>query len=442
MSIERSMKYAEKLSLMIQKETISEFNQNDKSKFYEFHSLLKALFPNVFRECTLEDFQGSILLKWKGVTNKKPIVFMNHHDVVEAPGEWKFNAFSGKIDEDKVWGRGALDTKGGLFCMLQAADELITDGFLPDRDIYFESACNEETDGAGCDCISNELKNRNIEFSMCLDEGGMMLYDPIGGADGTFAMVGVGEKGTADIKFIARGNGGHASTPGKDTPLVRLGKFMAAVDGNTIFDAQLSPVIAEMLKRMAPKMKAPLKNVMSNSDTLKPLLTKIMPAVSNTAGALLRTTIAFTMAGGSDGTNVLPQEAWVIGNMRFSHHQGREKSIEALKNVADKYNIEIEVLDPGFESPISDFNTKQFKLIENAVSELFPDVITSPYIMTGASDSRFMSRVCENCYRFTPFLIDEKQLESIHGLNENVNISCLAPAVDFYKKIMRCSYED
>ena len=48
-----------------------------------------------------------------------------------------------------------------------------------------------------------------------------------------------------------------------------------------------------------------------------------------------------------------------------------------------------------------------------------------------------MSRVSDNCLRFAPFLIDGKQMESIHGINENLELSALAPAVDFYRYIMK-----
>ena len=78
--------------------------------------------------------------------------------------------------------------------------------------------------------MSLRLQQRGIRFAFVLDEGGMILPEPIGGAKGDFAMVGLGEKGCADLKFIARSGGGHASTPGKNTPLVRLGKFMAAAE--------------------------------------------------------------------------------------------------------------------------------------------------------------------------------------------------------------------
>lgn len=429
--------YIEKLSRLIKKETISEPGQTDKTKFYEFHDLLRECFPAVFEKCELENFDGSILLRWHGKNDgKSPVLLMNHHDVVSPGQGWKHDPFSACIEDGIIFGRGVLDNKGGLCCMLQAAEELIESGFTPEGDIYFESACTEETDGAGADAISKELEKRGIRFSLVLDEGGMIMSKPLPGAKGLFAMIGVAEKGNADLKFIARSQGGHASTPGKNTPLVRLGKFMAAVEKSNIFTSEVSPVVVEMFRRIAPHTDGALKVVFANTDKLKLLLKKVLPAVSSTAGAMLKTTLAFTMAKGSDAHNVIPQEAYVIGNMRFSHHQTGKGSIEAVRKFASEFDIETQVLNPGFESAVSDFNSPAFKIIEKGVNECFPGVVTSPYMMTGCSDCRFMSRVSDNCFRFTPFVIDSAQLETIHGKDENVEVKNLVPAVDFYKYVL------
>lgn len=436
MSDSRTARYAQGLSALIQAETVSVSDQTNLDKFHHFHQLLRQQFPDLFRVCRFEEFNGSILLHWKGQTDRQPIALMHHHDVVEAPGQWKYPPFSGTLAEGKIWGRGVLDTKGGLWAMLQAAQELAAEGFVPQRDTYFLSDCAEETDGSGADAISRELQRRGIRFSMVLDEGGMILPEPIGGAKGTFAMVGLGEKGSATLKFIARSTGGHASTPGRNTPLVRLGKFMAAAEKKNLFKADLSPAICEMFRKLSTTMSQPLRFILGHPEVFKPLLVRVIPSVSPAAGAMVKTTLAFTMASGSAGTNVLPQEAWVIGNMRFSHHQGGEGSIEAVRKLAKKYNIETVVLNPGFSSPISDHRSDAFRLVEQAVNLIFPDVITTPYLMTGASDSRFLSRVCDNCIRFAPFRISHEQMDSVHGLNENLDLSTLAPAVDFYKYIL------
>ena len=437
MSDNRSMKYAEILSKLIQVETISSRENKDITKFLEFHDLLRETYPNFFNTVECENFDGSLLLKWKGTDpSLKPVMLMNHHDVVEASGEWTYPAFSGEIADGKVWGRGTLDTKGGLAMMLQAAEELIKEGFTPKRDTYFVTACTEEVGGEGGDAISRALQERNMTFHMVLDEGGMIMYDPIGGADGTFAMIGVGEKGYLDLKFIAKSNGGHASAPAKDTPLVRLGKFMAEADKAECFEVKMSDTVKEMLTRFSPTMSGVMKMACGNVNAFEPVLKKVMPMISPAGAALLRTTLAFTMAKGSDGTNVIPQEAWVVGNMRFSHHQGKKASIEAIANLAKKYDIETIVTDDGIESDIADFKGEAFKFIEDAVNEIFPEYKPVPYIMNAASDSRYFNRVCDNCLRFVPFKINKQQLDSVHGIDENVDIDTLAPAVDFYRYVI------
>lgn len=432
----RATDYASRLSQLIQAETISVTGQTDRTKFYRFQEVLRALFPHVTAACEWEDFDGSMLLRWRGQTDGDPILLMNHHDVVEAPGAWRYPPFAGTVAEGRVWGRGTLDTKGGLWAMLQAADELIAEGFVPARDVYFLSACTEETDGAGADAISRALAQRGIRFSLVLDEGGMIVKDPLDGVKGAYAMIGVGEKGCADLKFIARSEGGHASTPPRNTPLVRLGKFMAEVDRGRLFKADVSPTVAAMFRRLSESMTGVLKPVLAHTRLLKPLFCRVVPYVSSTANAMLRTTVAFTMGAGSEGVNVLPQEAWVMGDMRYSHHQGYDASLKAVTDLAAKYGVKVEVLQRGFDSPLTDYRGNAFSVVENAVQRVFPAVKTTPYIMTGASDSRFLSRVCEHCIRFTPFTITDEQLESIHGVNEYVDVAALPPAVDFYRLLL------
>ena len=320
--------------------------------------------------------------------------------------------------------------------MLQAADELAAEGFVPSRDIYFMSTCTEEQTGLGADVISAELKKRGLFFDLVLDEGGMIVSEPLAGAVGTYAMVGVGEKGCVDLRFTAHSGGGHASTPSSDTPLVRLGKFMAEVDNGKQFRSEVSPTVCTMFNRISRGLKGPVKLLLKNAKLFKGLLSIVVPKISANAGAMLKTTIAFTMCSGSSESNVLPESAWVIGNMRYSHHQGSRDSIRVITETAKKYGIETEIIGDVFDSPLSDTESYAFKTVEGAISKIFPDTVTTPYIMTGASDSRYLSRVCDNCIRFSPFTINNEQLESVHGVNESLDLSCLAPAVDFYRLII------
>ncbi len=437
---DRSVEYGQKLARMIRKETISSRFDPDRTKFLEFHELLEELFPNVHEVCEKHVFNGSLLFKWKGKSDKNPILFMSHQDVVEAGGTWEHEPFSGDIDETgRVWGRGTVDTKASLFCIFTAFEELIKEGYVPEVDVYIGSSCTEEWSGEGAPATVTYLKEQGIELALVLDEGGMILEEPVGGVKGTYAMIGLVEKGYGDVKFIAKSNGGHASAPVKNTPLVRLGKFMAEVEKHSPFESKFSPTLEEMFKRMAPNMNFGMKVIFSNMWLFKPILIKLLPSLSSAAGAMLHTTLAFTTAKGSDGLNVLPQEAYVTGNMRFIHHQPNKESIEAVSAVAKKFDIETEIIYQDEPCPVVDYNSDAFRLVEETVSEIYPGIGTCPYIMTGGTDAKYYGEVSPYCIRFAPLYIDNQQYGSVHGLNENIYQGALPMGVDFYKTVIKKS---
>ena len=434
---DRAAAYGQKLSKMVRCETISSRDHMDLSKFESFHSLLAELFPNVHEVCEKHVFDGSLLFRWAGRGEADPIILMSHQDVVEAGGKWEHEPFSGDIDETgRVWGRGTVDTKASLFCIFTALEELIESGFVPAGDMYIASSCTEEISGPGAPATVEYLKSQGVKPSLVLDEGGMILESPMAGVKGLYAMVGVVEKGYADVKFTAKSNGGHASAPGKNTPLVRLGRFMAHMEDHPPFVRQISPTMEEMFKRLAPNMGFGLKTVLSNLWLFRPILLKVLPAINASAGAMTQTTLAFTTAKGSDGLNVLPQEAYVTGNMRLIHHQPGPESFEAVRRIAAQYGIETEVLYEDAPCPVVGYESKQFQLIEDVTAQVYPGVQVSPYVMTGGTDAKFYKELCPHCIRFAPLFIDEQQYGSVHGLNENIFRGALPHGVDFYKQII------
>jgi carboxypeptidase PM20D1 len=156
---------------------------------------------------------------------------------------------------------------------------------------------------------------------------------------------------------------------------------------------------------------------------------------------MIRTTIGFTTAKGSDGLNVLPQEAYVTGNMRFIQHQPTQESIAIIAERAKKYDLETEVIYAEEPFPIVDYKGNAFKLIEAVAADVYPGLGISPYCMTGGTDAKFYVPVCDNCIRFAPLFINAQQYGSIHGLNENINQGVLSYGVDFYKTVIKRSHE-
>lgn len=433
---EREKKYGEVLSELIKVETVSSRYDEDREKFFKFHKELENQFPNIHRVCEKVVLNGSLLFKWSGKSKSRPIMFMSHHDVVEAPGEWTYPPFSGAIVDNVVWGRGTVDTKGNLFCFLMAIEEMISSGFTPSSDIYIASTCTEEWAGEGGSLICNYLKENNVKLEMILDEGGMVVDEPIKGVKGTYALIGVMEKGIGDIKIIAKGNGGHASAPPKKSPIARLAGFINEVEKSNPFKVEFNSTVTEMFRRMTPNMNFGMKFIFANLWLFKPLLKKFMPYISATGSAMLQTTCAFTTQKGSEGLNVLPQEAYVTANMRFIPHQGTDESIDVIRSIANKYELETEIISKSYPCPVVDYNSNCFKTVEETIKRYYPNVIPSPYVMTGGTDCKFFDDVCNNSIRFSPLRINHQQLDSIHAKDENISVSALVIGVDFFKDII------
>ena len=433
---ERAMGYAEKLSKMVRCETVSAANVYDKEKFDKFHELLERLFPQVHSTMSQVNIDGNLLFHWKGKSSEKPLVLMSHQDVVPAEGEWIHEPFSGDIADEKVWGRGAVDTKSSLMAIFQSCEELIEKEYTPEHDVYISSSCTEEWAGDGCPKIVAELKKKGVRPYMVCDEGGAIITEPIGGIKGNFAMIGVFEKGKADVRFTAHSTGGHASAPAKNTPIARLAALVNECENHSPFKKKFLPDVTAMFNSLAPYAPFGLKLVLGNLWLFKPVMKIVLPAISPQAGAMLKTTIAFTMQTGSDAVNVLPQEATLYANMRFIPHQGQKESLDIMENMAHKYDLEMEVLHSNDYTKSVDIKGEQFHLIEKTIEKTFPGLAYSPYVMTGATDVQFYQEICDNCIRFSPVIYGPEQMKGMHGINENVEINCLPGAVDFYKNLI------
>ena len=433
---DRSLAYAKKLSEMIQCDTTSHDSVYDYERFAKFHALLKKLFPLVHEHLEKTDIDGNLLFYWKGKKHDRPIVLMSHQDVVPAEGEWIHEPFSGDIADGKVWGRGASDTKCSVFGFFEAVEELLKEGVTPEQDIYLSSSCTEEWAGDGCPKIVAELKRRGVKPWLVCDEGGGIITEPVGGIPGNFAMVGVFEKGKADVRFIAKSNGGHASAPKRNSPIARLAAFVNSVETHDPFTKKMAPEVRSMFEQLAPYASFPLKLVFTNLWLFGPLLNKAMPAISAQGAAMLKTTIAFTMQSGSDAYNVMPQEATLGANMRFIPHQGMKESLDIIRERARKYDLEMEVLHPVDVSKATDIHGDAFAHVTERIRETFPGLPVSPYVMTGATDARFYQDITDNIVRFAPVIYGPEQMAGMHGLNENIEYNCLPGCVNFYKNMI------
>ena len=434
---EKAAKYAKDLSRMIRCETISVRESGPAEKFARYRAELEQLFPLVHERLERTLIGDAMLFKWRGTDPARgAVVLMAHSDVVPAAGEWDHPPFAGEIADGCVWGRGAMDTKGSLCALFNAVEELLAEGFTPPCDVYLASSNNEEIMGDGAPNTATRLTDHGVKLDLVLDEGGAVIEAPMPGLNGKYAMLGVLEKGYADVRFTAVSAGGHSSTPPKGTPLARLAAFVNRVETRPPFPVKITPPVKAMFAAMAPDMAFPFRLLFGNLWLFGPLLKRVIPKVSGQAGALLHTTCAFTMAQGSDAPNVIPAQASVTANLRFMVHQGREASLQALEKLANKYGLRMEVLYACDCSPVVDVHSAGYAYIRQCVREVFPEAGIAPYVMLGGTDAKHYAKVCDCALRFAPTVLTPQQLASMHASNENLSVDALARAVAFYRRVL------
>ncbi len=431
--------YAKEFSKMIKVKTISYDKEKKNLKpFLDMHEIMKEIFPNVYKVMEQTVFEGgSILFKWIGKSSEKPIVLMAHQDVVPAnENSWDFEPFCGKVTDTEILGRGTLDTKSTLYGIFKAVDELIESGYTPEHDVYISSSTDEEIIGDGAQLSVNFLQEKGITPYLVLDEGGAIVTGSLPSAKMPIALIGVLEKGYCNVKFTAIGKGGHSSTPPKNTPIVRLSKFVTDVENKFPLKTKMIPEVADIFKKAAPSMSFGYRYLFGNMWLFKPLITFLLPKINSYGRALLSTTIAFTMSEGSESENVIPSEAYILANLRTHPIQGIKSSFEALEKIALKYDVEAKLLGGREASPISSTSNDAYKYLLKTIIDNYPDVLVSPYIMLGGTDCRFFSEMTESAFRFSPIRMSSEEVKKIHGNNESIKKTSIVEAITFYKSLI------
>lgn len=418
----------------------------DGDAFLGLHQHIKDSFPLVHQtmERTVVN-KWSLLYRWPGQKNgRKPILLMSHLDVVPVmpgtEGDWTYPAFSGEVADGYIWGRGAIDTKLMATGALEAAEYLIGQGFMPDRDVYFCFGHDEETMGQdGSYSIMLLLRERGVELEYVLDEGVHFDDGAQYGAPGKLiAKVGVFEKGYADVEVVATDPGGHSSTPGKHTALGRVCHAVAAIE-DAPMNAFLCAPLREFYSILQPYITdGPISrladDVTANADELAAKL-----AEEPWSAALVRTTTAATMAEASPAPNVLPQKARAVFNFRTMPGDSLEFVIQHCKNSGSGYNVDIALLKGMEASGVSRTDTRAFALLKETIGEFFPTSVAVPFIMAGATDARYFEEICECVYRFRPFITEMELRDTVHATNERLDVDCYIHGVKFLIRLIERS---
>lgn len=425
------------LQAMIRCRTISTPELRDEAEFEKFRSLLPEFYPNLWGKATVErvDTTG-ILIRIPGREPGNPAVMLSHYDVVPAKADaWEKPPFGGVLENGVLWGRGALDMKNQLCSMLEAAEQLVEEGFVPQHDVYFALSGEEEIMGPSAPAIRDLFVERGIRPAFVLDEGGDIMDGFYPGTTVPCAMVGVGEKGVANLDFVAKSQGGHASVPYPNNPLPRLCRAMSRI-GRHPFPMRLDPALEALTDTMGRYCGFKTRLLLANRHLLRPLYIRWLRKQGGMIEAAACTTFALTQCQGSQAGNVIPAEATMFANLRLLWGDTQESVVHRLNQKIRDPQVEIHMrpgTDPGPDSELG----AEFETLKAAIEATWPQAVVSPYLMVACTDSRHWRSICDHVYRFSGKYVTGEEKSTVHGNNERIRIENTENAVKFFIRLMR-----
>lgn len=413
----------------------------DWAQFDLFLATLAELYPQVHARLDRELVHDyTILFRWPGRSSAEPSVLMAHYDVVPATDfGWKHPPFaaelSGRGKDELIWGRGTLDNKGSVASILEAVETQLTAGLVPAQDIYLVFTHNEESAGGAAPAVVDLLEARGIRPALVLDEGGAVVEDIFPDVSAPIAVVGVTEKGQADLRLVVEQQGGHASTPPRVTATVRLAKAILRLNEKP-FPARFSPTAIDMFRTLGDHATGAVgwafRNIGLTRVALLPYIARSGPELS----ALVRTTQAVTILEAGQAHNALAERAEANVNVRIAVGTTLDDVVAHVRRAIGDDQVHVELVHGSPAPPVSLLSGIGWEVVRSTIEATYPGTVVTPYVQNGATDSRHFTRISRGVYRFSPFEMSKDERDTLHAKNERMHVATYLRGIQFYKSLV------
>lgn len=412
----------------------------DTAEFKAFRQFLESSYPLIHQRLERQIFnEFSYLYKWRGKDSSlAPWVLMAHQDVVPvesaAEKNWSVPSFGGIIKNDTIWGRGAVDDKSSLISIMEAIEKLLQQGFIPARNIYVSLGHDEEVAGKrGARAISNWMREQKIRPALVLDEGGQIDTEHFKDLGRPVAIIATGEKRYTNIDLSVEIPGGHSSMPVKETAIDVLNKAIAAVREKQM-PGTITPVVEEMIRRT----NAPgpfFKRMVTQNLWLTTPLVKWEMEKSKETNALIHTTLVPTIVQAGIKDNVIPTIAKATFNSRILQGQSSDDVLIFVKKAVNDERVVITKQTKSLFEPstVTSFNHPSFIRIERIIRKSMSNMLVTPYLWLGATDSRYFRDFSEAVLNFSAI----QNMKGFHGIDERVGIKDLDRMIWFYRELLQ-----
>jgi len=374
----------------------------------------------------------NLIARLAGEGSAPPLLLYGHVDVVTTAGQlWQHPPFEGRLVDGFVWGRGALDMKGGVAMLLAAFLRARAEGLRPAGDVVLAILSDEEANGEyGAGFLVEHHAGMFDGIRYAIGEfGGFTM--PVGGR--TFYPIQVAEKKSCWLRATIRGPGGHGALPMRGGAMAALGRVLRTLDRHQP-PVRVTPVARLMIEAIAGALRPPSSWILRS--LLDPRRADSVLALMGERGRmfspLLRNTVNATIVRGGEKVNVVPSEIALDMDGRLLPGCSPDALIAELRpilgaGVALNEAVEMGVVrhDPGPASP----DMGMFDLLSGILRDEDPDGIPVPYLMPAATDGRFFARLGIQTYGFLPMRLPEGMnfLRLVHAADERIP----ADAVEF-----------
>ncbi|HEV7162597.1 MAG TPA: M20/M25/M40 family metallo-hydrolase [Solirubrobacteraceae bacterium] len=370
-----------------------------------------------------EPDRPNLIARLTGRGEAAPLLLQGHVDVVAARGQWTHPPFGGELHDGYIWGRGALDMKGGVAMLLAAFMRAKASGATPPGDVILCILADEE---AGSDLGASFLVSEHPE----LFEGVRHALGEFGGftlqiAGRRFYPIMVAEKQVCWMRATLKGRAGHGSMPVRGGAMGKLGRLLARLDSKRL-SVHITPVARTMVEAIAPELPSPMAAALRG--LLVPQLTDRLLDLGGerlrTFEPLLHNTVSATIVGGGEKINVIPGEVAVELDCRLLPGFGPQDAIAELRALAG-VEMDFEVIRHDPVSAVPDMAL--FDTLAGALRELDPSARPVPLLLPGVTDGRFFSRLGIQTYGFLPMQLPEEMgfMELIHAEDERLPVQSL-----------------
>jgi acetylornithine deacetylase/succinyl-diaminopimelate desuccinylase-like protein len=352
------------------------------------------------------------------------LLLYGHVDVVTtAHQQWTHPPFEGKLVDGYLWGRGALDMKGGVAMLLAALLRARAEGLRPPGDVVLAIVPDEEGGGGhGAAYLAENHPGpfRGVRYAVG-EFGGFSAYM----AGRRFYPIQVAEKHVCWIRAVARGPGGHGSLPMRGGAMAKTARLLAKLDRRRL-PVHVTPVVATMFQTVAAALPWPSSWLVRQ--LLRPrragLLLRLIDHRKARYESLFRNTVNATVVRGGESITVIPSEIELKLDGRLLPGQTADDAIRELRRLLGE-EVELEVIryDPGPSEP----DMGMFDRLADVLREADPNGVAVPMLLAGATDARFVAKLGIQTYGFLPMQLppDFDFIETIHAADERIPVEAV-----------------